>query len=55
MLQDYFRKGISYFISAIANAHPKLLPLRYYIHELTAVIDFLKEYIYLTKYAGTYA
>jgi hypothetical protein len=55
LLQDYFRQGIAYFLNALTQAHPALIPLRYYTPELTAAVDFLKDLLCLTRDRGTYA
>ena len=30
LMQEYFRDGIQYFLNALLQAHPALVPLRYY-------------------------
>lgn len=55
LMQGYLRTGINYFVNAILNAHPALIPLRYYHREITALIDFLKDLLSLHTHAGTYA
>lgn len=54
-MQEYLRTGIHYFVNAIINAHPKLVPLRYWSSEITAFLDFLKDFISLTTQHATYA
>ena len=55
LLQDYLRTGIHYSLNALLNTSPSLVPLRYWAHEITALIDFLKDFFYIKNYGGTYA
>ena len=55
LMQEYFRNGIQYFLNALLQAHPALVPLRYYAPEISALIDFVKDYLSLKSYQGTYA
>lgn len=55
VLQEYFRTGIHYFVNAILNGYPQLIRFRYYSLEIATVIDFLKDFIYLTTKNATYA
>ena len=55
LLQEYLRNGIGYFVNALLNAHPRLVPLRYWAPELTALLDFFKDLISLSTLKATYA
>ena len=50
LLQEYIKAGIQYFINAIINAYPSLVPLRYYSEEISTFIHMAKDlYFLLTK------
>lgn len=55
LMQEYLRTGIRYFVNAILNSYPALVPLRYWAPEITAAIDFLKDLLTLTSHHATYA
>ena len=54
-MQEYIRNGIHYFLNALLQLHPKLIPLRYYSQEITTLIDFIKDFISISTHGGTYA
>ena len=55
LLQEYIHKGLTFFVSALVNASPKLTPLRYFTQEIAVVINFCKDFYYLLKHKATYA
>lgn len=55
ILQEYLRTGIHYFLQVLLGSHPSLVSWRYYAQEITALVDFVKDFYFLKRHKGTYA